>query len=601
MAEMREAADWGLSPPCWYDAAARLGPMTNKSPPAYGINDPIQVHGNVFRVLSHLGSGGMADVYTVMDHRMKAPCVLKLLKQQSAANDYVRGAFKNEAEVISLISHSNVVRVYGANVTVKGEPYYQMDLLHGMSLADYAAQRRAPALRVYSALDLGIQLMRGLRAVHARGVIHRDIKPHNLIIHRAEDEQFLKIIDFGVMKLLEDPIPAVFVGTPSYAAPEQIMRDMEGTSVDIFSAGIVLFELLTGRRPYEDVTRLPDLLGRAFVEAPPLSVYGGTFPPKLIELVAAMLSLNPGDRPKASEVADVLIPMKRILPGDEEQRFVTAPEGLRDPAANVQHITRADLESPTDPDGQDFSFLAQEYKERERAEILGAPIDGITAVELANTTPGSAPPTRQGGGALGEDEVLPFATTRQGDVSPQAYERLRSIALAKRNDPAKADKPSAVATIERRPSAPPLARRPTDTAPRSEAPPTPLPESLERRQVIRQPAPVAHVGMPVPMATLSPPVARSNAHQGGQPMTRPNVHQGGQNRTVPLPYAASQPAARPEASRPPPPRKLVPGRDELPVVSRRAWYSMGGHWLAIAAGVALAVALLGALVWKVRQ
>jgi serine/threonine protein kinase len=561
--------------------------MTNeRSAPAYGVNDPIRVPGNVFRVQALLGSGGMADVYKVLDHKMKASCVLKVLKKSAAGSAFVVRGFENESKVISRISHNNVVRVYNGDRTENGELCYQMELLHGMSLADYAAQRRAPALRVYSALDLGIQLMRGLRVVHDHGVIHRDIKPHNLIIHRADDDQFLKIIDFGVMKLLEDGVSQTFVGTPAYSSPEQILCTEETTSVDIFSAGVVLFELLTGHRPYKDVSRLPDLVGRAFVEAPSLSVYGGAFPPKLVELVAAMLALDAAKRPKAREVHDVLVPMKRVLPGNDDQRLVTVPEGLgHDPTANaVQQITRADLESPTDPDGRDFSFLAHEHKERERAEFLGAPLAAATASELGATEPGVVQATQRVRVRTNEDDVLPFETTRQGDFSLEAYARMRAAVIATQQAPqapiALAPARAAAAmTVERRPSAAPAARlRATDTAPTSAAPPTPLPESIVKQAITPRPPMQNHT------APMPAPVPASRA---------PSMHEGLAGGSPRPPIAD---ARTPVPSRP---QKLVPGRDAIPKSSTRR--TTGGHVLAVLVGLLLALAALGMAWLKVRH
>ena len=316
----------------------------------YAVNDVIEVAGNTFRVQKHLGSGGMGEVYVVKDRSLGSSCVLKLLQREAAKNDYIREGFLSEARVLSRINHKNVVRVVAANKTLAGEHYYLMEQLHGLSLADYAARRRATAIKMYAALDLGGQLLRGLRAIHELGVIHRDIKPQNLIIHLADGDQHLKIIDFGIMKLIADMTrERDFVGTPLYGAPEQIRCEHETGAVDVFAAGVVLFELLSGERPYPDVRRKSELVARTFAPAPSLASFG-RFPPRLVALVDSMLSLEPGARPTAEAAMKAAEAIKGELPEYEAERMVTNAGILVDPSANQRMLTRGDLENATTPE-----------------------------------------------------------------------------------------------------------------------------------------------------------------------------------------------------------------------------------------------------------
>ena len=355
----------------------------------YAENDVVRSGDNAFRVQSHLGSGGMGEVYTVIDQQLGATRVLKLLRK--GASETVTKLFRNECRVLGRINHPNIVRVAGAGSTQNDELYYVMEHLHGMALSEFLWRRTDNRLRLYSAVDLGFQLFRGLRVVHENGVVHRDIKPANLIIHRADGEQFLKIIDFGIIKLLSDTEPdSCFIGTPSYASPEQIhCRTPTTAAADIFSAGVVMFELLAGRRPYRDAWKELDVLKRAEEKAPSLGDFGD-FPPKLVELVDAALDLNPSKRPTAAEAASIFGPIKRVLPGYDAQRMVTSEGLLKDPTENVQHITQADLENPTDPDGMDLPWLAEIRKQNEIAEVLGAKkVEEVAPAELAATQVGA--------------------------------------------------------------------------------------------------------------------------------------------------------------------------------------------------------------------
>ncbi len=528
---------------------------------SYALNDVIHVPGNAFRVKSHLGHGGMGEVYLVTDQKLGSDCVLKLLRASAAEHESIKELFLNEAKVLRRINHNNIVRVFWANETNAKEHFYLMEQLHGLSLADYLSRRRETGrteLRVYSALDLGIQLFRGLKVVHDAGVIHRDIKPHNLIIHRADGEQFLKLIDFGIIKLVTDATPENrFVGTPSYGAPEQIQCKRLTTAVDVFAAGVVMFELLTGRRPYKDVVAESDLVARSHIEAPLISQHG-QFPPKLVELVAATLALDPAKRPSALDVARVLEPIKSVLPKHDAQHRMETVELLKDPTQDVQHITKAELDNATDPDGmQDMPWLAEVRRQHEMNEILGHE----NGAEL-NPTRLGIPKRPQ---APADAEALAFATTKP--MPPPRGET--SVVLKNQTAPM----PPPPAALPRHQMQTHVAKRDQpqrsgfDTGPMSAPPPTPLPISVERQ--------IGHV------RELDPEGA--NWQQALSKERR--------ELTAPMPPPSLTPSA-PNA------RKLVPGKDKIPktpVASSRSGSRTRSFYVSVGLGAfvaTLAVALL---------
>ena len=449
---------------------------TKNSPPphTYAVGDVIRVSGNAFRVLGHLGAGGMGEVYRVIHQKLGSTIVLKLLRADAAEDARIKELFLNEGRILSRISNSNVVRAFDANETKNGEHYYLMENLHGMSLAEFLSRKNDSALRLYTAIDFGFQLFRGLRAVHESGVIHRDIKPQNLIIHRADGDQFLKIIDFGIIKLVSDTKPdETFIGTVPYASPEQIRKENLTTAVDIFAAGLVLFELLTGHRPYGDVRRWNDLIARSYVEAPSLAGYG-RFPPKLVELVDQTLSLDPKKRPTAVEAGRIFEPIKHALPGYDKQRMVTADGLLKDPTESIEPITQAALESPTDPDGMDFPWLAEarKAKEAEDASVVYGRNEDLPDTRLGGRAAAQGKDRRM---VEEEEQILPFATTKPRlSIDPPKHDN-RTAPMPPPVARARHD----VATVEVREPAQP--HRGFDTGPVSTPPPTPMPISLERK------------------------------------------------------------------------------------------------------------------------
>jgi serine/threonine protein kinase len=190
-----------------------------------------------------LGRGGMASVYLARDEELQRPVAVKVLAEHLGADDTFRARFLREARLAGRLSHPNVVQVYDVG-DADGRPFIVMEHVPGRTLADCG--KLAPA-RV---AELGQQACAGLQHAHEAGLVHRDVKPGNLLLR---DDGVLKIADFGIARAAETTRhtqAGTILGTAAYLAPEQIAGEDATTASDLYSLGAVLYELLTGRPPY---------------------------------------------------------------------------------------------------------------------------------------------------------------------------------------------------------------------------------------------------------------------------------------------------------------------------------------------------------------
>src|SRR3712207_3619593 len=196
-----------------------------------------------------LGSGGMADVYLDHDEVLDRDVALKLLKEQYVKNERFVERFKREAHSAAALSHPHIVPVFDAGETGDGIHYIAMEYVPGGTLKERIMSKGALPARKAAAVAL--QIAEALRAAHEQGVIHRDIKPHNILI---TDSGNVKVGDFGIVRAAEATTISDLgdiLGSVKYMSPEQAMGEPVGPASDLYSLGVVLYEMLTGRVPYE--------------------------------------------------------------------------------------------------------------------------------------------------------------------------------------------------------------------------------------------------------------------------------------------------------------------------------------------------------------
>lgn len=208
-----------------------------------------------YEILSLIGEGGMSVVYKGRHQLMDRLVAVKMLKAHLVTNTSILKRFQQEAKAISYLTHPNIVSVFDFGILPQGQPYLVMDYLQGISLDDAIEQENG--LKVERAIHIFGQICDALTHAHQKGLIHRDLKPGNVMLVRSEEEDFVKIVDFGIAKLMPWAQQAFqkltqtgeAFGSPVYMSPEQCMGEELDNRSDIYSLGCVMYEALTGRPP----------------------------------------------------------------------------------------------------------------------------------------------------------------------------------------------------------------------------------------------------------------------------------------------------------------------------------------------------------------
>jgi hypothetical protein len=260
-----------------------------------------------------IGRGGMGIVFLGRDESLKRDVAIKVLTPDLAGDPTTRTRFIREAEAAAAVAHPNVVNIYHVGVLEKaGVPYFVMQYIEGPSMAE-AKGRMMPEARVRRVIG---EVAAGLAAAHRRGVVHRDIKPANIVIDGETGRALL--CDFGIAaaaahasrrsdRLTDE---GSYVGTPTYMSPEIASGEEAIDKSDVYSLGIVAFELLTGRAPFAGHA-IRVMAAHVHDEPPDLHALRADLSPEIVELVERSLAKNPNDRPSAQAIVDHLLPSER--------------------------------------------------------------------------------------------------------------------------------------------------------------------------------------------------------------------------------------------------------------------------------------------------
>ena len=275
-----------------------------------------------YELVRPLGHGAMATVDLAHDVELDRPVALKRLAENLARDEDLRRRFVREARLAARLAHPNVVRVFDVG-SDDGRPFIAMEYVEGETLAELVA-RRGP-LPATEAATLGMQMCAGLAAAHAAGLVHRDVKPQNLLLGA---DGVLKLGDFGIAAGDEGTrltLAGTVLGTAGYLAPEQARGEQVTAAADIYAVGAVLYELLTGE-PSQTAGSLSELGSEDGFRPPDLAARAPGAPAALVAAVTACLSIRPEDRPaSAAALARLLAPVASeadtlSLPADPAQR-----------------------------------------------------------------------------------------------------------------------------------------------------------------------------------------------------------------------------------------------------------------------------------------
>jgi serine/threonine protein kinase len=255
-----------------------------------------------YRIVGKIGVGGMGVVYEADDMRLLRRAALKFLPDDLAGDADATRRLKREAQTIALLNHPHICTVYEIG-DHNGQPFIAMELLNGRNLKAHIAGKM---LQTAEMLDITLQITQALEAAHAKGIIHRDIKPGNLFI---DDAGCVKVLDFGLAKRL--PVPSAQgawgsvegsttmgrpVGTPSYMAPERILQSSLDPRCDLFSVGVVLYEMATGSLPFAGASPLETITNILEKDPIPATYLSPGRPGQLDRIVSRLIAKRPEDR-----------------------------------------------------------------------------------------------------------------------------------------------------------------------------------------------------------------------------------------------------------------------------------------------------------------
>jgi eukaryotic-like serine/threonine-protein kinase len=303
-----------------------------------------QVLAERYELGDRLGVGGMSTVLEAFDRRLERPVAVKLLAEHLADDSQFVARFRREALSAARLVHPNVVQVFDFGLDeASGRQYIVMELIRGQSGAEIL--RDEGVLSVQEALSMVLQACRGLDYAHRNGVVHRDVKPGNLL--RAEDG-VVKLADFGIAKAVSDESAITqvgsVIGTAAYLAPEQAAGEEVGPPADLYALGVVTYQFLSGRLPYEAQSLTELALKQMREIPPPLDELNPEVTPQLAVAVDRALALDPRERyPDAESFRDTLTDGARGVGPTEITRAVAPPteatRALR-PATEQTNIAR---------------------------------------------------------------------------------------------------------------------------------------------------------------------------------------------------------------------------------------------------------------------
>jgi serine/threonine-protein kinase len=335
--------------------------------------DPLigQTLGN-YHVHHLLGAGAMGQVFLGVHPQIDRQVAIKVLNRNLSARPDMSERFLSEARAVNHINHPNIVQVFDFGTLPDGRLYLIMELLSGENVGSYLDRKKT--LSIEETLGLVRQIASGLDAAHETGIVHRDLKPDNVYIIHSKFGQAVKLLDFGIAKLLEPELrgggrtaTGIIMGTPAYMSPEQAMgqTDEIRPSSDIYSLGVMVYQMLSGRLPFE-ADYVPQILVKHVSEPPtPISRYIPEFPPPIWQVLEKAMAKESHRRPPTA--------------GDFYQEFATAaaavaPSRARTPYA-MSMIPPPDLRSigvdTTSEAGRKLDPAAGVVRPKKRLLVLG--------------------------------------------------------------------------------------------------------------------------------------------------------------------------------------------------------------------------------------
>ncbi|MCM3871636.1 MAG: protein kinase [Pyrinomonadaceae bacterium] len=296
-----------------------------------------------YRVLSRIGAGGMGEVYLAQDTTLERTVALKILPADMAASEQRMGRFIQEAKTASALNHPNIITIHEIG-QAESVLFIATEFIEGETLREQLAKTSPTILE---ALDISIQIASALVAAHEAGIVHRDIKPENIMLRR---DGILKVLDFGLAKLtgvwrpevdseaatMVETIPGTILGTVVYMSPEQARGKEVDERTDIWSSGVLLYEMVAGVLPFEQETPSDVVAAILRSDPPPLNTFLPAVPPELERIIAKSLMKNRDERYQG--VKDMLVDLRRLK---KQLEFEMQLESFSSSAGGATHPSRA--------------------------------------------------------------------------------------------------------------------------------------------------------------------------------------------------------------------------------------------------------------------
>jgi serine/threonine protein kinase len=322
-----------------------------------GVPDPLigRSINDRFKIVALIARGGMGKVYRAEQATLGRVCAVKVLNPAySGEHDpEFHKRFFLEASIASKLTHPNTVTIFDYGRTDDEVYYMAMEFLDGITL--HRAIREAGSFPEERVAHISRQVCRALREAHSLGVIHRDLKPANIfLVEHGDETDFVKVLDFGLVKNVgvdakpEEQLTqtGLFMGSPKYMAPEQIRGDKVDARTDIYSLGIIMYEMLTGKVPFDRANSLNILMAQVNEAPPPIQVMnpGAQASPRMEELVARCMAKEPKDR--FASMNDVLVALKQLTglsaAGTGEFRIGATASGPHAQVDSGQHMVASE-------------------------------------------------------------------------------------------------------------------------------------------------------------------------------------------------------------------------------------------------------------------
>ena len=323
-----------------------------------------------YEILSRIGTGGMSDVYKAQDMKLSRFVAIKVLKQEYAENQNFVTKFHAEAQAAAGLIHSNIVGVYDVGEDM-GLQYIVMELVEGITLKHYIEKKLR--LSVKESISIAIQMAQGLECAHKSGIIHRDVKPQNVIISK---DGKVKVTDFGIAKAAtSETITSNVMGSVHYTSPEQARGGYSDEKSDIYSLGVVLFEMLTGRVPFDGDTTVNIAIQHIQDAMPSPREFVNDVPVSIEQIIFKCTEKN-SDR-RYSSMSEVIADLKQSLLTPDENFIKRIPSGGIGGATKM--VTDEDINSVRSKTGTidvDESLISaynvkKEKQRPEREEAIG--------------------------------------------------------------------------------------------------------------------------------------------------------------------------------------------------------------------------------------